>query len=140
MKQQFTTVTIKELPDVVHAILPIVKERKKVAFLGKIGAGKTTFIKCLCQVLGVQDITSSPTFSIINQYQSPTALIHHIDLYRLTSEDEAFSIGLMELFDDDSYCFIEWPDIIENYFPENTLWLRIIAKETGERTIDIYYE
>ncbi|BDS12953.1 tRNA (adenosine(37)-N6)-threonylcarbamoyltransferase complex ATPase subunit type 1 TsaE [Aureispira anguillae] len=140
MRQQFLVATIDDLTPVVTTLLPTLKERKKVAFLGEIGAGKTTFIKLLCQALGVQDVTSSPTFSIINQYQSQTELVHHIDLYRLKSEEEAFSIGLMELLEDESYCFIEWPNIIESYFPEKAVWIQITAKETGVRIFDIFFE
>lgn len=140
MRSQFTLSSTQELPAIVEQLLPIIKERKKVAFLGEIGAGKTTFIKELCLALGVQDVTSSPTFSIINEYQSPNGLIHHIDLYRLKSEEEAFAIGLIELLEQDHYCFIEWPNIIEGYLPETTAWIQITATEAGLRTIDFFAE
>ncbi|WMX16150.1 MULTISPECIES: tRNA (adenosine(37)-N6)-threonylcarbamoyltransferase complex ATPase subunit type 1 TsaE [unclassified Aureispira] len=140
MRQQFVANSIDQLDAIVKALTPIIKTRKKVAFLGQIGAGKTTFIKQLCRNLGVKDLTSSPTFSIINQYEAPQATIYHVDLYRLKSEEEAFSIGLMELLDDNSYCFIEWPSIIENYFPESALWIKISVDESENRIFDIYYE
>lgn len=140
MRQQFKASSLEELAPIISALIPIIKTRKKVAFLGQIGAGKTTFIKLLCQALGVKTVTSSPTFSIINQYEIEEALVHHIDLYRLKSEEEAFSIGLMELLEDNSYCFIEWPSLVENYFPESALWLKISVDEHETRTFDVYYE
>ena len=141
MKQQLIAHQIADLKLLASQLLPIVKERKKVAFVGQIGAGKTTFIKLLCQELGVEGNTSSPTFSIINEYQAADDIVHHIDLYRLKSEEEAFSIGLIELFEEEnSYCFIEWPDIVENYFPESAVWIRITTTENQARVFDIYYE
>ena len=140
MRQQFIASSVNELDAIVAALMPIIQIRKKVAFLGQIGAGKTTFIKLLCKALGVETVTSSPTFSIINQYEVEESLVHHIDLYRLKSEEEAFSIGLMELLDDNSYCFIEWPSLVENYFPESSVWIKISTDEQENRTFDIYYE
>lgn len=140
MRQQFIASTVDELDAIVAALIPIIKTRKKVAFLGQIGAGKTTFIKLLCKALGVETVTSSPTFSIINQYEIPEALVHHVDLYRLKSEEEAFSIGLMELLEDNSYCFIEWPSLVEAYFPESSLWIKISTDDNEIRTFDVYYE
>jgi tRNA threonylcarbamoyladenosine biosynthesis protein TsaE len=140
MRQQFIASSIEELDTIVNTLIPIIQNRKKVAFLGQIGAGKTTFIKLLCKALGVETVTSSPTFSIINQYEIKDALMHHVDLYRLKSEEEAFSIGLMELLEDNSYCFIEWPSLIEGYFPESSVWIKISADEHDIRTFDVYYE
>lgn len=140
MRQQFIASSVDELGAIVKVLIPIIKARKKVAFLGQIGAGKTTFIKLLCQALGVKTVTSSPTFSIINQYETKEAVVHHVDLYRLKSEDEAFSIGLMELFEDNSYCFIEWPSLVEHYFPESSVWIKISTDEDENRIFDIYYE
>ena len=140
MRQQFIASSVNELGAIVEALIPIINLRKKVAFLGQIGAGKTTFIKLLCKTLGVETRTSSPTFSIINQYETEEAIIHHVDLYRLKSEEEAFSIGLMELFEDNSYCFIEWPSLVEAYFPESSVWIKISTDEQENRIFDIYYE
>lgn len=140
MQQQLIAHQLSDLEQILERLLPLIQERKKVAFVGAIGAGKTTFIKLLCQRLGVEDQTSSPTFSIINEYKAPSQSIYHVDLYRLETEEDAFNIGIMELLEDDSYCFIEWPDLIESYFPESTLWIRIIAEESGKRQFDLYYE
>lgn len=140
MQQQLIAHQLSDLEQILAQLLPLIQKRKKVAFVGAIGAGKTTFIKLLCQRLGVEDQTSSPTFSIINEYKAPSQSIYHVDLYRLETEEDAFNIGIMELLEDDSYCFIEWPDLIETYFPESTLWIRITAEESGKRVFDLYYE
>jgi len=140
MRQQLIAHKIADLEQIAKELLPIIKERKKVAFIGEIGAGKTTFIKLLCEKLGVEGNTSSPTFSIINEYQATDDIVHHIDLYRLKSAEEAFSIGLMELFEENSYCFVEWPTIVENDFPEATIWIKITTNKKLERIFDIFYE
>jgi tRNA threonylcarbamoyladenosine biosynthesis protein TsaE len=140
MRQQFIASSVNELGAIAEALMPVIKIRKKVAFLGQIGAGKTTFIKLLCKTLGVDTGTSSPTFSIINQYETAEGIIHHVDLYRLKSDDEAFSIGLMELLEDKSYCFIEWPSIVESYFPESAVWIKISTDDNENRIFDVYYE
>lgn len=137
MQLQLTAQHLDDLNSIATQLLPLIQQHKKVAFIGEIGAGKTTFIKILCQKLGVQNNTSSPTFAIINEYQTPTDIIHHIDLYRLKTVEEAFSIGLMELFEEKSYCFVEWPELVEDYFPESTLWIKITAQLSGERLFDI---
>jgi tRNA threonylcarbamoyladenosine biosynthesis protein TsaE len=140
MRQKLIAHNIADLEQIAEELLPIIKERKKVAFIGEIGAGKTTFIKLLCKQLGVKGNTSSPTFSIINEYEATDDIIHHIDLYRLKSADEAFSIGLMELFEENSYCFVEWPSIVESDFPEATIWIKITTNKKLERIFDIFYD
>lgn len=140
MNQQFKATNLADLTTIAQALLPIIKERKKVAFIGEIGAGKTTFIKVLCKELGVADTTSSPTFSLINEYQSPGAKIYHADLYRLKNEDEVFSIGLLELFEaENDYCFIEWPAVAEGYFPDSTIWIKISISEEEVRLFEVEY-
>jgi len=140
MKQQLTARSLVELNRIAEHLLPLIKERKKVAFVGEIGAGKTTFIQVLCKLLGVEDTVSSPTFAIINEYASPTLPVYHIDLYRLKEEDELFSIGFVELLEQENYCMIEWPDLASAYLPPSTLWVKITATEENERKFDIFYE
>ncbi len=96
------------------------------------GAGKTTLVKAFCRHLGVIENTSSPTFSLVNEYSYPeqnagTALFHHLDLYRLRTPEEAFDIGIEDLLYDPWYCFIEWPQIVEDLLPLETLKLEIKA-------------
>jgi tRNA threonylcarbamoyladenosine biosynthesis protein TsaE len=100
------------------------------AFYGKMGAGKTTFIKVLCQYLGAVDIVQSPSFAIINEYKARTGeSIFHFDFYRIRKIEEAFDIGYEDYFYSGSYCFIEWPELIEELLPEGTVKVSI----TGEQ-------
>ena len=98
------------------------------AFYGEMGAGKTTFISALCRELGVEDdVTNSPSFSIINEYRSDTTaeLIYHFDCYRLEDECEAEDIGTEDYFDSGAVCLIEWPERIENLLPDDTVMVKI---------------
>jgi tRNA threonylcarbamoyladenosine biosynthesis protein TsaE len=101
-------------------------------FEGEMAAGKTTFIKALCAELGVPDLVSSPTFSIVNEYASPAGLIYHFDFYRLKNLQEAFDIGYEEYFYSDGICLVEWPQKIAGLLPENYIAIKIDIKgETG---------
>lgn len=111
---------------------------KVVLFNGLMGAGKTTFIKALCKKLGVEDVTSSPTFSLVNDYQTPQGnSIYHFDLYRIKSEIEALDMGIEEYLYSGNWCFIEWPEKIPNLLPENVTTINIREIETGERAMEI---
>ena len=97
-------------------------DRKIFAFYGEMGAGKTTFIKAICKYFGVEDIVSSPTFAIINEYlTSNQEQIFHFDFYRLKNAGELFDIGYEDYFYSNSYCLIEWPEKIEEFLPEETI-------------------
>lgn len=86
---------------------------KCIAFTGEIGAGKTTLITALCELLDIADTANSPTFSIVNVYEGSNNIVYHMDLYRLNDIEEAFGIGIEEYLDSSNLCFIEWPEIIE---------------------------
>jgi tRNA threonylcarbamoyladenosine biosynthesis protein TsaE len=105
------------------------------AFYGKMGAGKTTFIKVLCQHLGAVDIVQSPSFAIINEYKTRTEeSIFHFDFYRIRKIEEAFDIGYEDYFYSGSWCFIEWPELIEELLPEGTVKISITGEQ--ERLIE----
>ncbi len=106
-------------------------------FKAPMGAGKTTFIKSLCEHLQVEDSTSSPTFSIVNEYRSPKGPVYHFDFYRLKDEQEAFDLGYEEYFYSDHYCFIEWPEKIPNLIPEDAILVEITVNDDKSRTITI---
>jgi tRNA threonylcarbamoyladenosine biosynthesis protein TsaE len=107
------------------------------AFYGKMGAGKTTFIKAVCEELGVKDVINSPTFSIINEYRSETSgeLIYHFDFYRIKKEEEAYDFGYEDYFDSGCLCFIEWPELIEDLLPSDAVKVTIEEQKDGSRTI-----
>ena len=109
------------------------------AFYGKMGAGKTTFIKAVCEVLGVEDVITSPTFAIVNEYRSDLAgeLIYHFDFYRIKKLDEVYDMGYEDYFYSGALCFIEWPELIEELLPGNTIKVSIEENEAGEREITL---
>ena len=110
------------------------------AFYGEMGAGKTTFINALCRVLGVEDdATSSPSFSIVNEYRSDTTaeLIYHFDLYRLENAEEAFDIGIEDYFDSGALCLLEWPERIDDILPFDTVKVSIVVNDDETRQIVI---
>jgi tRNA threonylcarbamoyladenosine biosynthesis protein TsaE len=112
--------------------------RKVIAIKGGMGAGKTTFIQALAQHLGVIDSVSSPTFSIINHYATTTGLdLYHMDLYRLSGLPEAMDLGLEDLFFSDAVCLIEWPEIIKEILPEDTLWIEIVPLNEHQRQLKV---
>ena len=111
---------------------------KVVLFNGLMGAGKTTFIKSLCKHLGVEDVTSSPTFSLVNEYKTlEGSSIYHFDLYRINSEIEALDMGIDDYLYSGNWCFIEWPEKIPNLLPDNVTTVTVRETESGERALEI---
>lgn len=112
-------------------------EGKVFAFYGKMGAGKTTFIKAVCECLGVEDTVTSPTFAIVNEYQSTKVdyPIYHFDFYRIKKLDEVYDMGYEDYFYGGGVCFIEWPELIEELLPEDAVKVEIKENEDGTRTI-----
>jgi tRNA threonylcarbamoyladenosine biosynthesis protein TsaE len=117
MKLRITS--LAELPSVSRAILSCHPDKKVFLINGPMGAGKTTLIKELCIQLGVKEHISSPTFSIVNEYQGTETLVYHFDFYRIENVTEAHDIGAEEYFFSGQYCFIEWPNIVSNLLPSS---------------------
>ncbi len=106
------------------------------AFYGKMGAGKTTFIKAVCEALGVEDVITSPTFAIVNEYTAKDATpIYHFDFYRIKKLDEAYDMGYEDYFYGEGICFLEWPEIIEDLLPEDAVKVEISEQTDGSRQI-----
>ncbi len=107
------------------------------AFYGKMGAGKTTFVKALCEELGVSDVVNSPTFSIVNEYRSDDTgeLIYHFDFYRIKKIDEVYDMGYEDYFYSGALCFIEWPELVEDLLPGDAVKVTIEENEDGTRTV-----
>ena len=99
------------------------------------GAGKTTFIKALCEELGVTDVVNSPTFAIINEYAAGKEKIYHFDFYRINKPEEALDFGYEDYFYSGSFCFVEWPEKIADLLPQDTLKLYITEEADGSREI-----
>lgn len=109
---------------------------KVFAFYGKMGAGKTTFIKAICEEMGVDDVITSPTFAIVNEYETAEAeTIYHFDFYRIKKLDEVYDMGYEEYFYSGNLCFIEWPELIEDLLPDDATKVTIEEAEDGSRAI-----
>ena len=117
-------------------------DSKVFAFYGKMGAGKTTFIKAVCEELGVEDVITSPTFAIINEYTThsslptPHSTIYHFDFYRIKKLEEVYDMGYEDYFYSGALCFIEWPELIEEVLPEDAVKVTITEQADGSRTIN----
>jgi tRNA threonylcarbamoyladenosine biosynthesis protein TsaE len=116
--------------------LGLTPEKKLFAFSGQMGAGKTTIIKAICKVLGARDIVTSPTFTIVNEYRTITGdPIYHIDFYRIKKIEEVFDFGIEEYLSNGSYCFMEWPELVEGILPHETVIVRITVGNKGQRIL-----
>ena len=109
------------------------------AFYGKMGAGKTTFIKAVCEELGVSDVITSPTFAIVNEYRSDKGgeLIYHFDFYRIKKLEEVYDMGYEDYFYCGAVCFIEWPELVEELLPGQTVKVTIAEEENGARKLTL---
>lgn len=134
-----TTITIESLERINEAAQEFVdhmEDNKIFAFYGKMGAGKTTFIKAICEQLGVTDVINSPTFAIVNEYEDRHQRpIYHFDFYRIKKEEEVFDIGYEEYVDSGDVCFMEWPELIESLLPEDTVRVTIAENDDSSRTV-----
>ena len=109
------------------------------AFYGKMGTGKTTFIKAICEELGVNDVITSPTFAIVNEYRSDKGgeLIYHFDFYRIKKLEEVYDMGYEDYFYSGALCFIEWPELVEELLPGQTVKVTIEEVEDGSRKVTL---
>ncbi|MCO4292815.1 tRNA (adenosine(37)-N6)-threonylcarbamoyltransferase complex ATPase subunit type 1 TsaE [Solitalea sp. MAHUQ-68] len=123
------------LPNAAKQLISFANSDRVIIFNGDLGAGKTTFIKDICKELGVDEIVSSPTFSLVNQYDGNEFIVYHFDFYRLKNEMEAFDMGYEEYFYSGNYCFVEWPSKIPNLLPEQYTEVIIKEQENGVRNI-----
>ena len=109
-------------------------DRRVFAFYGSMGAGKTTFIKAVCEQLGVQDVITSPTFAIVNEYTAD-APIYHFDFYRIKKLEEVYDMGYEDYFYSGSLCLIEWPELIEELLPDDAVKVSIVEQADGSRML-----
>jgi len=128
---------LAQINTIAKQILELTSPHKKFAFYGEMGVGKTTLIKALSLQLGVTDIVSSPTFSIVNEYQADeNTKIFHFDFYRIENEKEAYDMGYEEYFFSNAYCFIEWPEKIPNLIEEDMVKIKM-SVEGNKRRIEV---
>ena len=131
--------SLDELHEAARQMVQAMGEHTVFAFYGKMGAGKTTLIKALCDVLGVSDMVNSPTFSLVNEYRSDTTgeLIYHFDFYRIKKIEEVYDMGYEDYFYPGALCFIEWPTLIEDLLPGDAVNVNIEEMEDGSRVVSL---
>ncbi len=129
--------TLEELPSAARTFVEHIGARTIFAFYGKMGAGKTTFVKAVCEALGVEEVITSPTFAIVNEYESSNTgeSIYHFDFYRIKRLEEVYDMGYEEYFYSGRLCFIEWPELIEELLPEDAVRVEIEERDDGSRVV-----
>ena len=134
---------IEHIGEAARLFVDQIGNRRVFAFYGSMGAGKTTFIKAVCEALGVKDVITSPTFAIVNEYSLPRQSVgdggrlFHFDFYRIKKLEEVYDMGYEDYFYSGSLCFIEWPELIEELLPEDAVKVSITEQEDGKRTVTL---
>ena len=145
---------IEHIREAAQEFIANIGERRVFAFYGKMGAGKTTFVKAICEELGVEDVITSPTFAIVNEYGTPSNFpclggdqksslsredlggsIYHFDFYRIKKLEEVYDMGFEDYFYSGALCFIEWPELIEDILPDDAVRVSIEEQDDGSRII-----
>lgn len=130
--------TLNEIENAAAQLLTVVGERKVIAFHGEMGAGKTTFIHAICQLMKIKDVVGSPTFSIINEYNTDAGnIVYHLDLYRLKDEPEAIAAGVEDCLYSGNLCMVEWPEKAPGIFPHDTIHCYLRSTGNNERKLQI---
>lgn len=134
---QINVASPEALPEAARTFVRAIDQATVFAFYGKMGAGKTTFIKAVCEELGVTDVVNSPTFSIVNEYRSDTTgeLIYHFDFYRIQRLEEVYDMGYEDYFYSGALCFVEWPELVDELLPGDAVKVQIEEQPDGSRTI-----
>jgi tRNA threonylcarbamoyladenosine biosynthesis protein TsaE len=137
MTETLVCKSLEDLPQAAAAFIRFCGVEKVCLFKGEMGSGKTTFIKAVCEALGVTDTISSPTYSLVNEYETKDSqLIYHFDFYRITAEHEALDMGYEDYLYSGAWCFIEWPERISNLLPQNTVQVNI-SVQNSQRIITL---
>ena len=129
---------IEHIREAAREFIEHIGDRRVFAFYGKMGAGKTTFVKAICEELGVNDVITSPTFAIINEYTSAKDdTIFHFDFYRIKKLEEVYDMGYEDYFYSGALCFIEWPELIEEILPDDAVRVSITEQDDGSRIVTL---
>ena len=126
---------LAHINEAAKAFVENIGDHTVLAFYGKMGAGKTTFIKAICEELGVEDVITSPTFAIVNEYTAQDGPVYHFDFYRIKKIEEVYDMGFEDYFYSGALCLIEWPELIEEVLPEDAVKVTIEEKEDGSRAV-----
>jgi tRNA threonylcarbamoyladenosine biosynthesis protein TsaE len=133
----FESNSVQETEAVATGILDFCKNRKIFAIYGELGAGKTTLVRAICGILKVEDQVKSPTFSLVNEYQGAGQTVYHFDFYRIRKVSEAWDIGFVEYLDSGCFCFVEWPEIVEELLPPDAVRIRIHSDSGNKRIFEV---
>ncbi len=128
---------IEHIGEAAQQFVAQIGDRRVFAFYGTMGAGKTTFIKAICEALGVEDVITSPTFAIVNEYTAGEQRIFHFDFYRIKKLEEVYDMGYEDYFYSGSLCFIEWPELIEEILPDDAVRVNITVQTDGSRLLSV---
>lgn len=130
--------SLDNIHEVARQFIAAMGDNTVFAFYGKMGVGKTTFIKAVCECLGVTDVINSPTFAIVNEYRSESGeLIYHFDFYRIKKLEEVYDMGYEDYFYSGALCFIEWPELVEELLPADAVKVSIEETANGERIVSM---
>lgn len=134
---EITINSLEEIKTAARTFVDNMGESRVFAFFGKMGSGKTTFIKAVCETLGVTDVITSPTFAIVNEYTSDISgdTVYHFDFYRIKRLEEVYDMGYEDYFYSGRLCFIEWPELIEELLPEDAVRVYVTENGDGGRTV-----
>ena len=130
------TYQLDDLKSVAERLINVVNS-KTLLFYGEMGVGKTTLIKEITALLGVTEVTSSPTFSLVNEYQGTNSSVFHFDFYRIENEEEVYDIGIEDYFYQDAWCLVEWPEKIPTIIPEDAVTIQLNKNPDGSRTLEM---
>ena len=137
-KTEYSASSVADLSEIAKELIVYFSENRVILFCGEMGVGKTTLIKALCKELGVEEVTNSPTFSIVNEYLTKNKeSIYHFDFYRIEAEEEVFDMGYEDYFYSTNYCFIEWSEKIPNLIPENAIKIVLEQDDENNRLISV---
>jgi tRNA threonylcarbamoyladenosine biosynthesis protein TsaE len=135
---QIAISSLEHIHEATQQFIEAMGDHRIFAFYGKMGAGKTTFIKAVCEQMGVTDVITSPTFAIVNEYQDSNGQpIYHFDFYRIKKPVEVLDIGFEDYINSDNICFMEWPELIGDFLPEEAVKVVIEEQDDGSRLVSI---
>ena len=136
MTHQIHIPNTQSLPQAAAAFLQTIGNAKLLAFYGAMGVGKTTFVKALCETMGVQDVVNSPTFAIVNEYTDAQGeAVYHFDFYRIKKQAELFDLGFDNYLDSGCFCLMEWPELVEELLPDETLRIHLVEQADVSRLL-----